>query len=51
MFANDTQIEVAGTLCGDPKQSNRKSCNTEICPTWHAGQWSPVSTRYTSTLS
>jgi hypothetical protein len=23
----------------------------EICPTWHAGQWSPVSTRYTSTLS
>ena len=42
MFANHTEIEVEGTLCGHPKPSNRKACNTEVCPTWYAGEWSSV---------
>ncbi|XP_076101764.1 protein madd-4-like isoform X1 [Mytilus galloprovincialis] len=43
MFANATEIEVEGTMCGHPKPSNRKSCNTQVCPTWYAGEWSSCS--------
>lgn len=43
MFANNTEIEVEGTLCGHSKPSNRNQCNTLVCPMWHAGEWSPCS--------
>ena len=45
MFANNTEIEVTGTLCAHPRPPNRRSCNTLVCPTWQAGEWSPVSRR------
>ena len=42
---NGSFVELSSGECTGRKLITEKPCNVHPCPTWHAGQWSPVSKR------
>lgn len=42
-YLDGTQRVVDSKECKSHQPSRKKSCSNQLCPTWYAGDWTPVS--------